>query len=284
MRKVLLAILVVILLIVCGLVIYNGFSIGKFEIWGIKQIVQENDRIEQANADLTTLVDVTFPESISKLNNSGELMEETKKQYEEQAVLISNSKYYMQTEKYKLEFLWTRIGNYAKNNNVTPKMEVTNGSTNGVYNLIITAVGKYSKVADFIYAIENDSRLGFKIEDFSMTQYNIAENSNLVQGKFTCKEIRIDIKSIDSEKNDSNNENNSTDKNTQNNTTNTNTTNTNTNTNTNTTNTNTTNTNTTNTNTTNTNTTNTTENTSNTTNAVGGDVATNVEDTARTTT
>ena len=76
-------------------------------------------------------------ESISKLNNSGELMQETKKQYEEQAVLISNSKYYMQTEKYKLEFLWTRIGNYAKDNGVTPKMYVTSGSTKGVYNLII---------------------------------------------------------------------------------------------------------------------------------------------------
>ena len=94
-------------------------------------------------------------------------------------------------------------------------MEVASESTKGIYNLIITAVGKYPNVADFIYAIENDSRLGFKIEDFSMTQYgsktenddgeNVTKNdSNLVQGRFVCKEIRIDIKSIDGESSNSN--------------------------------------------------------------------------------
>ncbi len=251
MRKILFAILVVILLFVTGLVIYKGISIGNFEIWGIKQIAEENEQIEKANEALKTLVDNEFPTAVSKLNNSGEVMQETKKQYEEQAVLVSNSKYYMQTEKYKLEFLWTRIGNYAKDNKVTPKMEVTSGSTKGVYNLVITAVGRYNKVADFIYAIENDSRLGFKIEDFSMTQYSSEGGSNLVQGKFTCKEIKIDIKSIDDGNTDSNK--NSTGNNTQTNTTNT-----------------------TNANTTNT----TTENTTNTTNTTNATNSTNTNNTA----
>ena len=245
MRKILLAVLVVILLIVTGLVIYKGISIGNFEIWGIKQIAEENETIDRANEKLKTLVDNEFPNAVSKLNNSGEVMQEAKKEYEEQAVMVSNSKYYMQTEKYKLEFLWTRIGNYAKDHKVTPKMEVASGSTNGVYNLIITAVGKYSNVASFIYAIENDSRLGLKIEDFSMTQYASEEGSNLVQGKFTCKEIRIDIKSIDSDTNkederDVGDEQTSTNNNANTNTnttTNSNTTNANTTTNSNTTNT-----------------------------------------------
>lgn len=227
MRKFLLAILVVILLIVTGLVIYQGISIGNFEIWGIKQIAEENETIERANEKLKTLVDNEFPNAVSKLNNSGEVMQEAKKEYEEQAVIVSNSKYYMQTEKYKLEFLWTRIGNYAKDHKVTPKMEVASGSTNGVYNLIITAVGKYSDVASFIYAIENDSRLGFKIEDFSMTQYT-SDGANLVQGKFTCKEIRIDIKSIDSDGNSTSNANNEGEENQRSNTSNNNTSNTNT--------------------------------------------------------
>ena len=237
MRKVLLALLVIVLLIVVGLVIYKGTSIGNFEVWGIKQINEENEKIDQANADLENLVDVKFPEALSKLDDSGELMQETKKQYEEQAILISNSKYYMQTEKYKLEFLWTRIGNYAKDYHVTLKMQVANGSTKGVYNLIITAVGKYHDVASFIYAIENDSRLGFKIEDFSMTQYTSEEKTNYVQGEFTCKEIRIDIKSIDTENNNTE-DSKTNENNTKPNTNNTN----NTNNTTNTTNTNTTNT------------------------------------------
>lgn len=220
MRKVLFAILASILLIVTVLVIYKGMSIGNFKIWGIKQIAEENDAIDRANEKLKTMVSNEFPGVVSKLNNSGEVMQEAKKEYEEQAVMISNSKYFMQTEKYKLEFLWTRIGNYAKDHKVTPKMEVASGSTTGVYNLIITVVGKYSNIADFIRAIENDSRLGFKIEEFSMAQYT-GEESNLVQGKFTCKEIKIDLKSIDSENTNQDERNSDT------NTTNSNTTNSN---------------------------------------------------------
>lgn len=263
MRKVLFAILLTILLIVTGLTIYRGFSIGNFKIWGIKQVIEENNKIDEANNSLISLVDSKFPSTVSKLNNSGEVMQQTKKEYEEQAVMVSNSKYYMQTEKYKLEFLWTRIGNYAKDNNVTPKMDVTSGSTNGVYNLVITVVGKYRKVADFIYAIENDSRLGFKIEDFSMTQYASGENGSLVQGKFTCKEIKIDIKSIDQDTDNTSKTENDSENKPQTNANNT---------------TNTTNSNTTNT--TGTNTTNTT-NTQNTTNSTETDTTdtTNAENT-----
>lgn len=225
MRKILFAILAIVLLIFTGFVIYRGTNIGKFEIWGIKQINEENEVIDQKNADLATLVNVSYPEAISKLNNSGEVMEENKKEYEEQATMISSSKY-LQKEKYKLEFLWTKIGNYAKDNKVTPKMQVTNGSTKEVYNLIITAVGRYSNVASFIYAIENDSRLGFKIEDFKMTSANTeaeGNGSHYVQGTFTCKEIRIDLKSLDNENDegkDDGKDNNTNNSNT-NNTTNT---------------------------------------------------------------
>ena len=229
MRKILFAILAIALLIFTGLVIYRGTNIGKFEIWGIKQINEENKVIDQKNEELAQLVNISYPEAISKLNNSGEVMEESKKEYEEQATMISSSKY-LQQEKYKLEFLWTKIGNYAKDNNVTPRMQVTSGSTKEVYNLIITAVGRYSNVASFIYAIENDSRLGFKIEDFKMTRASTGteeNNNSLVEGTFTCKEIRIDLKSIDNDS--SNNENKTNDINK--NSTNSNNTNTNNNTN-----------------------------------------------------
>ncbi len=246
MRKILFAILAIALFIFTGLVIYRGTNIGKFEIWGIKKIVEENEIIDQKNADLGILVNTSYPEAISKLNNTGELLEEKKKEYEEQATMISNSKY-LQKEKYKLEFLWTKIGNYAKDNKVTPKMQVTNGSANEVYNLIITVVGRYSNVASFIYAIENDSRLGFKIEDFKMTRASTTtedeeKNNHYVEGTFTCKEIRIDVKSLDNENGNGNNKNtkNETNENDTNNekNNNTNTTNTTSATDTNTSNTN----------------------------------------------
>ena len=271
MRKILFAILALVLLIIVGLVIYKGTSIGDFEIWGIKQINEQNEKIEQANIDLEKLINNKYPDTEKALNDSSEKMQESKKKYEEQAVLISNSKYYMQTEKYKLEFLWTRIGNYAKDYKITPKMDVASTSTKGVYNLIITVVGNYHNIASFIHAIENDSRLGFKIEDFKMLQYDGEGQSNLVQATFTCKEIRIDIKSIDTDESDTKkNSTETTDEAAKSNTTDTNTTNTtNSNTTTNTTDVN------------NTNNTTAAENTTSTTNTIENNInASNAEQTA----
>lgn len=276
MRKVIFAILAVVLLIFTGFVIYSGTNIGKFEVWGIKQINEENDKIDSANADLGTLVNVSYPDAVTKLTNSGETMEETKREYEEQVAIASSSRSYLQTEKYKPEFLWTKIGNYGKDYKVTPKMQISNGSTNEVYNVTISAVGKYANIASFIYAIENDSRLGFKIEDFKMVQ----STDGQVEGTFTCKEIRIDLKSLDRESTD----NGKTDTNNSN-TGNTNNTNTNSSSSTRNT-TNTTNTNSTSTSgTTNTNTTgntNTTNNSTNTNGANGSANTTNANNTSST--
>lgn len=250
MRKILFILALIILLIFTGVVIYKGTNFGRFKVWGITQIIEKNEEIDSENAQLSNLVSVTYPSTLTKLSNSSEKLQQTKKEYEEQSVMLSDSNYYMQTEKYKLDFLWTRIGNHAKDNKVEIKIDVTNGTANGIYNLNFTVVGKYANTTSFIYAIEGDSRLGFKIENFSMKQSTkgtgvlnsdgqTVYNYNNVECTFVCKEIKIDIKSLDGQdgKKDETNTTNTTNAenttNTVGNTTNT----TNNNTNTNTTNT-----------------------------------------------
>ncbi|MBP3831980.1 MAG: hypothetical protein ILA02_06375 [Clostridia bacterium] len=207
MRKILFILALIILLIFTGVVIYKGTNFGRFKVWGITQIIEKNDEIDSENAQLSSLVSVTYPSTLTKLSNSSEKLQQTKKEYEEQSVMLSDSNYYMQTEKYKLDFLWTRIGNHAKDNKVEIKIDVTNGTANGIYNLNFTVVGKYANTTSFIYAIEGDSRLGFKIENFSMKEskkgvevYKLGEGqetSYFVESSFVCKEIKIDIKSLD---------------------------------------------------------------------------------------
>lgn len=208
MRKILFILALIILLIFTGVVIYKGTNFGRFKVWGITQIIEKNDEIDSENAQLSNLVSVTYPSTLTKLSNSSEKLQQTKKEYEEQSVILSDSNYYMQTEKYKLDFLWTRIGNHAKDNKVEIKIDVTNGTANGIYNLNFTVVGKYANTTSFIYAIEGDSRLGFKIENFSMKQSakgtgvlttdgQTVYNYNNVECTFVCKEIKIDIKSLD---------------------------------------------------------------------------------------
>ena len=134
------------------------------------------------------------------------------------------------------------------------KMDVvTSGTAQDVYNLKFTVTGSYISITDFISDIENDSTLGFKIEEFKMSP---SGSEGDLQATFTCKEISIKDVSQNAVQTNNNQED---ENNTNNNGNNTNTTNTNsTNTANNTTNTNTAN------NTNNTNTTNSTNTTNNT--------------------
>ena len=71
------------------------------------------------------------------------------------------------------------------------KMEVTRSSTgvNNVYNLNFTATGSYTGIEEFITGIEDDSKLGFKIEDFSMVASS--QSGDQLEATFVCKDITI---------------------------------------------------------------------------------------------
>lgn len=205
MRKILLGLTIVVLLIVTVKTIYKGTAIGNIGIWGISQITEKNADIDEQNSKLTNLTNVSFPEVMSTLSKSSELLQQTKKQYEEKAILLANNKYYGYKEKYMQEFILTKIGNYADDEGVDTRIVVTNSETPTLYDINFTVKGKYIDVADYIYDIENDSKLGFKIEDFIMVSFTEEKtnadgsktNGTGVKANFNCKEIAIDLKWLD---------------------------------------------------------------------------------------
>ena len=203
MRKILFALAIVALLIFTGIVMYKGTS-GNLNIWGFTNISEENDIIDKKNLQLGALVNTTYPQTVNTLNTSANVLEKTKKEYEDQAVLLADSKYFKQTENYKHEFILVKIGNYADENGVDIRIVVTNSDVAGLYDVNFTLTGRYADVANYIYDIENDSTLGFKIEDFIMKKSNgetqISQATvikNEVIANFNCKEISIDLKWLD---------------------------------------------------------------------------------------
>ncbi len=119
------------------------------------------------------------------------------------------------------------------------KIDLTNSSMGqGYYKLNFTAIGSYVGITDFIYSIENDSKLGFKIDNFVMTQNDESTskssnttkkaNQTLVKATFSCDEVAINIKSIEqnTDTNTDTKNNTNTTNTTENNTTKSNTTNT----------------------------------------------------------
>lgn len=205
MRKTLIISALVLLLIFLLLIVTKGLHIGGIDVWGINNISEKNEDIDSKNAKLTSLIDTNYETAMTNLKTSSETLQETKKQYEQKAIVLSENKYYKQTDHYKHEFVLVKVGNYAEENNVDIRMIVTESATSGLYDLNFTITGKYADVASFIYDIENDSSLGFKIENFievSATATQTKEDGttttiNAVKANFYCREVSIDLKWID---------------------------------------------------------------------------------------
>ena len=73
------------------------------------------------------------------------------------------------------------------------KMDVSRSSsgTEDTYNLNFTVTGAYARIAEFITDIEDDSSLGFKVEEFNILAYSSSDTTTL-QATFVCKDIKIE--------------------------------------------------------------------------------------------
>ena len=139
---------------------------------------------------LSSLVSGKYQNAESTLNQTAKTMENTRDEYESATLLTTSTgnSYITQSEKYEIEFLWTKLGNHAKDENIEIKINVTENTEYAAYDLNFTATGSYVGVTDFIYDIENDSKLGFKIENFAM----VSDTAG-VQATFKCTGININI-------------------------------------------------------------------------------------------
>lgn len=104
-------------------------------------------------------------------------------------------------EKYFIEYLWIVLGNYATANNlkvnvVTPGSTVGSSGSGEQSNSALTAIsngikivveGRYANVADFVFDIENDKSLKFKLDNISMTY----TKDNKIQATFSVLSLAV---------------------------------------------------------------------------------------------
>ena len=243
MKKLLILILIGLLLALSIFIVISGFQIGNIEVLSFTGIQDRNKELDETIQQASKLAEKDYKQAISNVIENGKKLEQTKKEYEDMTAISSQGdiKFASQLQKYEIETLWVKLGNYATSEGVVIRMDVVNGSASEVYNLKFTATGSYISITDFISDIENDSTLGFKIEEFKMLP--VSSGSDL-QATFVCKDISIKDVSATTNVNtnqddDTTSDTNTTDKENNTNTTNdtntTNTTNTTNNTKTNTT-------------------------------------------------
>ncbi len=193
MKKLLISIIILLMLILTGFTIVKGIDIGPLKVLGILEIKDENDKLDDKVKQATKLTSTDYQKKIDDLNTAIKQLETQKNSYEDMVNVSTDSQVEAANQTYNntIDFLFVRIENHAKSEGVTMKMEVTRSSTgvNNVYNLNFTATGSYTGIEEFITGIEDDSKLGFKIEDFSMVASS--ESGDQLEATFVCKDITI---------------------------------------------------------------------------------------------
>ncbi len=172
MKKILIGILIVLLLVMAYFAIFRGISIGSFEILSVAQIQEKNDKLTEEIAQTETLIYSSYPTKTSELEKSVSGLIGAEEEYLDLADVSTESEISQanKQETYKIEYLWTRIGSHATNEGVTLKLDITTGETGeaNTKNLSFTIGGNYIAIINFLRAIEDDSQLGFRIENFKI--------------------------------------------------------------------------------------------------------------------
>lgn len=181
MKKLLLTILIILLCVLAYFIMFNNFDVGILKIESIADIKNKSNELDKKVNEATKLTHQTYPKEKSSLDTSINKLKSTKQQYESKIASMPDSEIlkYMQVDTYEKEFLWTTIGSYATKQNLDLELDIVDIKNNDYYNLEFTVVGRYSDISDFIFSIEDDDELAFKIENFKMKPYAVSETTKV---------------------------------------------------------------------------------------------------------
>lgn len=233
MKKLLISIIIILILILTGITIVNGIQIGNFKILGIKEIKTLNSDLDDEIKDATKLASTDYEKKLDELSKTAKEFKMKKTNYEDMISVSTDSEVQAANQYgvYEIGMLWIKLGNHAKSEGV--KMDVlakdltpidtgvtTQADIKYNCNLYFTATGTYAGIASFIEDIEDDSKLGFRIEDFKIMAAS-SEETSVLKATFTCKDIIIRGVSIESSTNTEDSENTNSNTNTTDNNNNT---------------------------------------------------------------
>lgn len=196
MRKILL-IIVIILVIAFGYIsLTKGIQIGNLKISSIMQIDEDSKKLETKTQEVNHLIDVEYPKKNVDLKEANIRMQEAKTKYLDETNLSSDQEIQsaLQIESYDIERLYVKLGMHANKEGVNLKF-VLNSSSSGskdTRDLTFTLKGSYIGITNFIYAIEDDEELNFRIYNFRLTP----DDNDLLEGSFVVHDVRITSESL----------------------------------------------------------------------------------------
>lgn len=187
MRRILIGILTILLIVMAVLVITKGLTIGNFKILSVQQIIEGNDKLTAEISETEKLIRSNYPTELETLDSTVSSLLAAKEEYQDLADVSTKSEINKATtvETYTVEFLWTRLGRHATAEGVYLSYTPTNNS------IKFTVSGDYIPILSFVSAIENDSKLGFRIENFKLIP-----GGNNLQATFETRNINIKTEGV----------------------------------------------------------------------------------------
>ena len=186
MKNILLTILTILITVIMVIVMKSGINIGSLHILGFQGIAEENQKLLDA-IEQSKQKNNEYTAKLQTINSDSEKLATAKKEYFDlvQVSTTSEIQEAMQIIKsYRVEYLWSRVGNHATKEGVKVKMEIASSSIgdSAYKDLKFTVNGNYLAITNFIYDLENDESLDFTIDDFDMKS-DVAS--------FTVKDVKI---------------------------------------------------------------------------------------------
>lgn len=199
-KTIIMSVTLILLIVGVVLVLTNDIDFKLFETISTDTITDKKENVEGLMADEETETK-KYEKQLDALSSAQNSYKAAKQKYDAiDKATIELVQEATADEKYFIEYLWIVLGNYARDNDlmidiVTPssKKDTTEGNATNIdvtvdKNAIkIIVQGRYANVADFVYEVENDKELKFKLDNIKMTY----TKNNAIQATFNVLNLKV---------------------------------------------------------------------------------------------
>ena len=170
MKKTLILIIGAIILILTILAGIRGINVGKASVYSIKQITESSLYLDTKVEEANTETNQNYAQAISLTDESIKKLKNAKEEYETKVAPLTgnNGIGITQIEKYKIEYIWNKLGSYAKDEGIKIILDFEETTISDTYNIKFSLSGSYVGITNFIYHIENDDELNYKVTNFKI--------------------------------------------------------------------------------------------------------------------
>jgi hypothetical protein len=215
---------IIFIVLIISLVLFVDINLGFFKIVSTKTLIGSLNVVKEAENNYNNKK-IEYETTIKNIESLKSQFSVQKSKYDaitdETVDIIKQA---TTSEKYNIEYMWVKLGNYARSNNLelsmlepganpvatedskktttntvtsnttvktevkdekttTNKEEVPTVTTSD--ELVIKVKGSYLNVSDFIFDIENDKELRFKLDKIKME----SAGSNMITATFSVKNL-----------------------------------------------------------------------------------------------